>query len=348
MDYRVEKGLVGRPRVTYSCPRCQSPLESPLEEAGTKQPCPTCGVGIIVPGIKEKLVADQERRGAEARRKAAEDAERQRQAIQARAATEERERRRREKLQRRAKGIPPAWVKASDSFLAWAFAFGKLISVLVVAACFLTILLAALGLATTWEREPQNNPIPIVAAPTITRYLEYHSARQNAAKESRPADSAGIQQSSPQPTNSPLSRLKAALAAPYLSYVSMQPIYQALDECRSDEREAFVGSVEKFVSDLNSMHRTDQDKVEAMQWFASEISFQLLDRRIARESAASARQLESLRVSSRRYVLLGTLGTAFVSLLAFLFLPLLIQIEQNTRRLVDHTQREAAPADSSG
>jgi DNA-directed RNA polymerase subunit RPC12/RpoP len=37
------------PPIKYSCPRCQTPLEAPATEAGTKKPCPSCGQRLQVP-----------------------------------------------------------------------------------------------------------------------------------------------------------------------------------------------------------------------------------------------------------------------------------------------------------
>src|SRR5262245_959584 len=37
------------PPIKYNCPRCQTPLEAPASEAGTKKPCPSCGQRLQVP-----------------------------------------------------------------------------------------------------------------------------------------------------------------------------------------------------------------------------------------------------------------------------------------------------------
>lgn len=53
MGYLVRKTFLGRYIVSYVCAHCSSTLESPLEEAGTSQPCPNCRCLFITPGIKE-------------------------------------------------------------------------------------------------------------------------------------------------------------------------------------------------------------------------------------------------------------------------------------------------------
>lgn len=61
MDYEVVQKFRGAKVVTYQCPRCGIDLESPLEEAGTEQMCPTCGGPFVSPGTPELLKEQQER-----------------------------------------------------------------------------------------------------------------------------------------------------------------------------------------------------------------------------------------------------------------------------------------------
>jgi len=42
MAYKITK-KGSKTVVTFSCPTCAAPLESPLEEAGKRFPCPNCG-----------------------------------------------------------------------------------------------------------------------------------------------------------------------------------------------------------------------------------------------------------------------------------------------------------------
>jgi uncharacterized Zn finger protein (UPF0148 family) len=61
MDYTVKKGFKGKHKVAFNCPRCNFALESPLEEAGGRFPCPTCQRELTVPGVQEleKLRAEE-------------------------------------------------------------------------------------------------------------------------------------------------------------------------------------------------------------------------------------------------------------------------------------------------
>src|SRR6185437_11312136 len=54
MKYTVSSTFSGKRRVKFECSSCSSPVESPLEEAGQKFPCPTCGMEFITPGIEER------------------------------------------------------------------------------------------------------------------------------------------------------------------------------------------------------------------------------------------------------------------------------------------------------
>ncbi len=72
MDYTV-KSVKGKRVVAFACPRCNFALESPLEEAGGRYPCPTCQHELIVPGVRElkKLRAEEATNAEEKSRMAA-------------------------------------------------------------------------------------------------------------------------------------------------------------------------------------------------------------------------------------------------------------------------------------
>jgi DNA-directed RNA polymerase subunit RPC12/RpoP len=72
MDYSIKKPLFGTTTVAFSCEACSEPLEAPLEDAGTQQPCPRCGTIFITPGTEEL----EKQRNAERLQKEQEEAER--------------------------------------------------------------------------------------------------------------------------------------------------------------------------------------------------------------------------------------------------------------------------------
>lgn len=55
MDYKIRKNLLGRREVEFRCTACGEKVLCPLEDAGTRQMCPTCGTMHACPGEREKL-----------------------------------------------------------------------------------------------------------------------------------------------------------------------------------------------------------------------------------------------------------------------------------------------------
>ncbi len=53
MAYKLKTGSRGKLKVAFNCERCGADLESPLEEAGERFPCPTCAHELIVPGAED-------------------------------------------------------------------------------------------------------------------------------------------------------------------------------------------------------------------------------------------------------------------------------------------------------
>jgi DNA-directed RNA polymerase subunit RPC12/RpoP len=60
VKYEVKTTFRGKRRVLFDCPSCAANLEAPLEEAGQKFPCPTCGHRLLTPGIDELVRLQQE------------------------------------------------------------------------------------------------------------------------------------------------------------------------------------------------------------------------------------------------------------------------------------------------
>lgn len=54
MGYEVRKSLLGRWEVRFQCANCKSETINPIEDAGTIEPCPSCGVPQRIPGSKAK------------------------------------------------------------------------------------------------------------------------------------------------------------------------------------------------------------------------------------------------------------------------------------------------------
>jgi hypothetical protein len=64
MNVQVRKTALGRYRLAYECPKCQTRLTSPLTDAGESDHCPECEEAFEVPGVgeRERIVADNEQR----------------------------------------------------------------------------------------------------------------------------------------------------------------------------------------------------------------------------------------------------------------------------------------------
>lgn len=56
MKYRIDKGILGKQKIKFTCLQCKSKLNADLQEAGTRTLCPTpgCGATFVVPGEQER------------------------------------------------------------------------------------------------------------------------------------------------------------------------------------------------------------------------------------------------------------------------------------------------------
>ena len=59
MEYRIRRNMFGKREVEFKCRGCGEKILCPLADAGTQQPCPSCGTIHICPGEKEKAAADE-------------------------------------------------------------------------------------------------------------------------------------------------------------------------------------------------------------------------------------------------------------------------------------------------
>ena len=66
IEFVVKKSVLGGYTVAYRCPRCNSSLKSPLNDAGKSDTCPDCGTPFLVPG-KDELIRIRNAETASAR-----------------------------------------------------------------------------------------------------------------------------------------------------------------------------------------------------------------------------------------------------------------------------------------
>lgn len=54
MSHKIRKSLLGKYEVHFACSGCGETTICPISDAGTQQPCPSCGKVQVVPGETEK------------------------------------------------------------------------------------------------------------------------------------------------------------------------------------------------------------------------------------------------------------------------------------------------------
>lgn len=100
MRYKVTKGPIGTRKVKFDCPTCNTDLESTLESAGERYPCPVCGAEIVTPGVPELAAERAEQAATEARERQRAEAEAIERTQRERAAAEHAAEIERERLER--------------------------------------------------------------------------------------------------------------------------------------------------------------------------------------------------------------------------------------------------------
>jgi hypothetical protein len=319
--YRIEKSLLGKQTVRYQCPTCQGELLSPLEDAGKKELCPTCGAKLNVPGTAE-LVEYRRQQAAQRQR-----IEQERQAAAGRAARERAESERAADLRTQAKARErflkgDTSLSLADRLLAWAFAFGKYISIVAVALCFLMMVAALLWLLTVREARPLTVVVPI-AAPTAAEYPKLSSGGGATGGASY-----GTVPNAQSPIDPRRQQLRALLSKHSVDGVNGALVWSAYEEADDHQfADVFVDGLTAFIND--SPEPTDG----SFLWYARTFNDRLrshLDNSARREAEVRAARADA---AAQRTLGVTIIGMTLATLLAFLILPLLILIEENTRRL---------------
>lgn len=354
MSYKVEKGSKGRQIVSYQCPNCREPLQSPLEDAGNKERCPTCRQSLVVPGEAE-LMATYRQQAEESRQaEAARLAEIQRSAaaklaadIQAQAHGREKAaqwaRARAARERQRAALGKSAMGEAVDRFLGWAFSFGKAVSVLVIAGCFATIAFAFVGLMGVTETPPRT-AVPPLAAPGAADYRQYLQPVGQSPADTGSADSGSVASPGEQQDRLFPKRFVAAARQFGLSNSMLYEIRSEIVGLGQDYWEPFVAGLERFAQDLKAAGQPLNEATA--RWYVQRFAQMAQERAVAERRRDQEQAVARAVAEGRRAYLLTIIGGAIAALLTFLFLPLLIQIEQNTRLLLLHEaagRGDAAP-----
>jgi hypothetical protein len=114
-------------------------------------------------------------------------------------------------------------------------------------------------------------------------------------------------------------------------------------------RDALLSELDKFLlaaKDIITTAPRKMDLWEASDWFvahylhAEAVRLQEHDNLAAKRlSIIQANDFEAARIKSKRFELAEFIAAAILTLMAFLFLPLLLRIERNTRTLATHAQQ---------
>ena len=324
MQYKVSKSILGRHTVAYGCPRCGAELTSPLEEAGQVATCPSCQHQLATPGSKEFA---QLRDAAARERKRREEEQRLRDLERAAnfKLQEDADRKRKEERQRyrRASEGSPS---VADRFLNFAFAVGKIVSVLVVGACFVAIMVCIVLLAAVREDRPR----AVAGAfqpPTTGEYRNY----LNAIGVSTPRGEGPLAGEGGSRLETIQDRYEEFLAEYQLNTFERQMEFIRLDR---EDQEALLASLRAWERSIAQL--SPKAKPEAVSWYIRSFLTKREAWRREQELDERAKRLATAEAAGKRWSLTLTIGGAVAALISFLFLPLLIQIEQHARKLGDH------------
>jgi hypothetical protein len=222
----------------------------------------------------------------------------------------------------------PARPGLGDRILRGAFQFARSISVLVIIA---SLLVAAGGSAlAVYALLP--SPPTLAGSPdkpTLAEFVEEcsrPSASQQAPRQSRPRgrDLETVDDCGPY-----RARAEAIVARLKVTEAAVDVLCSRIAAVPAKHRDAFIGGLEALsvAFESNPPKGEDCTGADAANWYMREF-FARIELEQAEEAAAEA------AAAARRSMLMPALtaiGSAIAALLMFLILPLLIQIERNTR-----------------
>ncbi|MFA5864741.1 MAG: hypothetical protein WC975_08640 [Phycisphaerae bacterium] len=358
MDYSIKKDLVHGEFVVYQCPSCQGQLESPLKDAGTNDTCPMCQKSFTVPGIKELNAKKTEEQARQAREKArVEERERlriqyekEREAQKLLGVKEKAEKNLIQNQHQQQMDVTAyeslMTTTTADRVLRFSFKFAKWVSAFIVLACLVTAIGCLIGLLIVY---PDIKPIESIQPfdPTFASWkLEFEPEEQ---AQNNPQQDASVPQISSQETSvSPayVGRLKDLTKKYNLSeygeeYPENQSIWVAnfISEIDEKHRDQFVSGLGNFLMEF-SQHVLSKGKAKnypcrvAAEWYKKQFIRSIEKNQELRNERREKNIAEEQAASANRRILGLTLVGAITALMVFLFLPLMIQIEHNTRVLL--------------
>ncbi len=332
MGYTVRKNIAGKHRVHYQCPHCDGALESPLEEAGQKFHCPGCGKDVVTPGqadLQRHREELQRERAAEAKRSREKDEERRLRELEITSAAQLAANQRKEaaELRERHRLDSAGDMTSADHLLDLAFKFAKGVSVLVIISCFATTIICLILLLTA-QADKVADAVQPFAAPTESDYQQY---LKNLSPQSSPSPNPP-QDASAQAGTTQVPTLEERFDA-IIQGLGVYTQERAMEFAGMDyeAQGLLVDGLEKFIRSV----RSSGQRGDAVVWYIENFNanWQAYDN--SKKDLQRRREQAALALSIRRQQLLVAVGSAIAVLLSFLFLPLAIQIERNTRRMLE-------------
>jgi hypothetical protein len=222
----------------------------------------------------------------------------------------------------------PARRGLGDRILRGAFHFARSISVLVI---IVSLLVTAAGSAVAVYAllpSPRLPPEP-VDKPTLAEFVEECSRASQSERASRRLSSQEHEFAPVDDCGPYRERSEAVAARLRLSASAVDVLCSRIEAIRPKDRDAFISGLESLAAEFEKNPPKGEGCTAASgaNWYMNEFAA-----RIAREQAEEARAAAA--VAARRNLLMPAMtaiGAAIASLLSFLILPLLIQIERNTR-----------------
>ncbi|MGA2092038.1 MAG: hypothetical protein ABSH16_01335 [Sedimentisphaerales bacterium] len=225
---------------------------------------------------------------------------------------------------------------SSDVFLQFVFGFAKVISIIIVAFCFVSLIVCIIALFSVHPKEVQ---VPIgLSVPSFSENLKQINTQisqqisKNSSEDSRKPDSLGQSTEIVYKINDLCKKYGLLNRDTLLNWVS---------ELNVQHRTIFLNGLEKYLSDAEEYSRNykapfdcafcaisyHKDFLNAVQAYDNNVESSLIYNKLEKEKANTIRKL-----------ILIAIACSLGFLLAFLILPLLIQIERNTRVILTNKQ----------
>ena len=349
MDYSV-KGLKGpKPKVIFRCPSCHAKMNGSLKHAGDKISCPRCQASLTVPGLHELAAWVKFSEHMRAEKSLAESQQEPSQTEQEESAPAERPE------------TDPPFIKINrgDKILHLAFGFFKSISVLAICLTVAIIACTVIWVAWTWSGQPPGpNSDETFHAPDAVAFASHcEELERDRQRDNRPSRLSDLDSPSLTGEIDQDSRFSCNGHEKQIDLVIEKLFFDLIPKPMSDETQNYVrGRMRtnicywlrwEVVSEAEGIEGLvefakafNQDKKlqecltpeDALIWYQDAWAAsreKVSDAKESRLWAAQAlwnRKIGVLTIGGQ------IIGISLAGLMVLIILPLLIQIERNTRK----------------